>query len=110
MELGTEMLQELEAATDQWTDQRIIHKDDLRDLLMLHIYGQKVFSELGMGLSGWVCRQRNGQTLLTVKVTEDQTPLVVFITSASPMGCVSKLFDLMEKDRLSYSRDRYPWI
>lgn len=110
MHIDADILKELEVATDQWNDGRIVHKDDLRDLLLLHHYGHKVFSQFGLGLCGWVLRQRNGETLLTVKVVESGTPLVVFITSATPMGCVSKLFDLLERDRLTFARDKYPWI
>lgn len=109
MSIDTNVIKELQAATDQWTDGRVIHKDDLVDLLMLHTYGQKVFSQFGLGLAGWVLRQRNGETLLTVKVSEGGTPLVAFITSATPTGCVSKLFDLLERDKLVFARDKYPW-
>lgn len=110
MHIDAELLKQVEMATEQWKDSRIICKDDLRDLILFHSYGQKVFSQLGLGLQGWVCRQRNGTSLLTVKVIDSGTPLVAFITSATPTGCVSKLFNLVEKDAVNYAKDKYPWI
>lgn len=110
MEIPSEVLYPLEAAMEQWTDKRIISDRDLESLLLFHLYLPKVLSQSGITFHGHSCRQKNGQTLLTVKVSESDTPLVAFITSNTPTGCMVRFLDLLEDDRLNWVRDRFPWI
>lgn len=110
MEIPTEYTYEIDAAMEQWTDQRVIHSDDLADLLLFHLYIPKVTSQLGTKILGYTCRQKNGQTLMAVKAREGDTPLVVFVTAASTIGCMSRFVVLLEEDRLTWVRDKYPWI
>lgn len=110
MDIAQEVLYPVQAALEQWTDQRIIDDRRLESLLLFLIYGQKVLSQIGMKLKGFSCRQKQDQWLLTVKGTENETPLVVFITSQTPTGSIEKFLDLLERDRLSWVRDKFPWI
>jgi hypothetical protein len=95
---------------EQWTDSRVIGSIDLENLLLFMLYVPKVLSQNNYRYNGHVVRQKNGQTLLTVKVHEGETPLVVFITSDTPTGCMVRFWDLFEHDRLTWVKDRYPWI
>ena len=110
MNIDEAVLYPVQAAVEQWTDKRVISDVDLENLLLFIVYGQKVFSQIGMRLEGFSCRQKQGQTLLTVKVREGDTPLVVFITSDTTTGCIVRLLDLLESDRLNFVKDRFPWI
>lgn len=110
MNIPQEILYELGAAMEQWTDARVISTLHLENLLMFYIYTPEVLSQFGIQLLGHSWRQKNGQTLLTVKVKEKDTPLVGFITSDTPIGCMVRFLDLLEDDRLNWVRDRYPWI
>lgn len=110
MEIPTEYLYPVQAAMEQWEDQRILSAVDLENLLLFVLYVPKVLSQLGMRHQGFVCRQKQGQHLLTVKVREGETPLVVFVTSDTPTGCMVRFLDLLERDKLSWVKDRYPWI
>ncbi|GAG73188.1 unnamed protein product [marine sediment metagenome] len=110
MHIPQECIYEVEAAMEQWTDKRIIDDVDLTSVLLFLLYVPKVLSQFGTTVKGFTCRQKNGQTLLTVKGWEGETPLVVFVTSGTPVGCMTRFLDLLEDDRLTWSKDRYPWI
>ena len=100
---------ELDEAMDNWTDNRVVHRDDVQDLLFFHLYIQKAMSQFGMRYRGHVCRQQSDGCLLTVKAMENSTPLVVFVTSGTTIGSMSKFVDLLLAERLSWRRDKYPW-
>lgn len=110
MDLFDQHLYELAAAMEQWTDMRILHVDDLEDLLAFHLYLPKLLSQKGLRLQGFSCRQANGNTRLCLKVKEGDTPLVAFVTSATTIGSMGRLFNLLLHDRLTWNRDKYPWI
>jgi hypothetical protein len=100
---------EIQACTEQWTDNRVIHIDDLEDLLTFWIYLPRLLSQSGLRYKGYQLRQRDGSWLLVVKATQGDTPLVVFLTSATPTGCVRLMVSQIEDDRLKWVRDKYPW-
>lgn len=110
MHIPDEYLYPLQAAMEQWTDARVISAPDLENLLLFLLYVPKVTSQIGTKILGFTCRQKNGQTLMTVKAKEKDTPLVAFVTSDTPTGCMSRFNDLLEDDRLAWIKDRYPWI
>jgi len=99
---------ELGAALEQWCDQRVIDYSDLEGLLMLHIYGQSVFSQNGLKLTGISFRWKQDSWLLTVKVRENGIPLVGFITAQTTTACVSRLWTLLLGDRLHWAKDKFP--
>lgn len=86
------------------------YSSGIEDVLLLHLCGQNVHSQNGLGLLGWVFRQSRDSTLLTVKVSDAGVPLVAFVTSATPTGCVEMYWRQFEADRLKWMRDKYPWI
>jgi len=110
MNIPDECLYPVQAAMEQWTDHRVIGAVDLENLLLFLLYVPKVLSQLGIKVKGFVSRQKQGQTLLTVKAVENDLPLIVFVTSESTIGCMVRFLDLMESDKLTWVRDRYPWI
>lgn len=110
MEIPTEYLYPVQASMEQWEDQRVLPAVDLENMLLFLLYVPKVLSQFGMTYQGFVCRQKRDQTLLTVKAREGETPLVVFVTSNNTTGCMVRFLDLLESDKLSWVKDRYPWI
>lgn len=86
------------------------YSEGVEDLLLLYLCGQKVHSQNGLGLCGWAVRQSRDNTLLTLKVLESGVPLVAFLTSHTPMGCVEQYWRLFEADRVKWRKDQYPWI
>ena len=110
MQIPEKYLYPVQASMEQWTDSRVVGTTDLENTLLFLIYVPKILSQSSIRYQGFVCRQKNGQTLLTLKAHEGETPLVVFVTSDTPMGCMVRFLDLLEGDRLSWVRDRYPWI
>jgi hypothetical protein len=110
MSVDDRVEQRLESLIDKLCDRDKESIEYVEDLLRWGLYGQDVFSQFGLGLSGFVFRQRNGSTLLTVKATEAGVPLVAFVTSATTRGCVEQMFDLLYAGRLKWQRDKYPWI
>lgn len=110
MNIPDEVLQRLEALipTSAVSDHDTL--ETARDLLLFHSYGQTVFSQNGLGLRGYSFRQRNGNTVMSIKVEEGGIPLVAFVTSHTPTGCIEQLWDLFEGDRLKWQRDKYPVV
>jgi hypothetical protein len=109
MAIDEQVLYPIEAACEQWDDNRVMHVDDLVDLVLWIGYGQKVISQNGMRLKGFQLRQRDDLWLLSVKVVEAGVPLVGFWSAANPMGCISMLLRHLEEDRVRWNRDKYPW-
>jgi hypothetical protein len=110
MDINPTLLAPVQAALEQWTDNRVIHADDLEDLLLYILHVHSVFVNSGLVYMGSVFRQKEGQTLLTVKAVEGTTPLVVFITAGNPTSCIRRFWDLWHNDKVPWVRDRYPWI
>lgn len=86
------------------------YSNDVEDLLLLYQYGQEVHSQNGLGLCGFSFRQKNGNTLMTIKVMESGVPLVAFVTAHTPTGCVARYWQMFVGDRLNWRKDQYPWI
>lgn len=110
MSVSTPTSYALEAAMEQWTDMRVMHVDDLYDLLLFHHYIQKEFSQNGLDYWGHQFRRKEGMWLLTVKVSQGKTPLVVFLSSATTTGCIRLFVRQLEEERLRWVRDRYAWF
>lgn len=110
MDIAPEVLYPIQAAMEQWTDKRIMDDRRLESVLLFLLYLPKVLSQISIKYSGFACRQKQDMWLLTVKGFEGKTPLVVFISSATPSGCMEKFIDLLEQERLSWVRDKFPWI
>lgn len=110
MNIPDTVLYPVQASMEQWTDQRVIEAADLETLLLFMLYVPYILSQSGITFMGHVCRQKQGQVLMTVKARESLTPLVVFVTSDTPVGCMHRFLDLMENDKLTWVKDRYPWI
>ena len=86
------------------------HIEHLFDTILWFEYGQRVFSQFGYGVYAWTFRQRNGMTTLVIKGQEKEVPLVAFVTSSTPRGCVEQMFDLLLDGRLRWQKDKYPSI
>lgn len=89
-------------------DKRYI--DSNFDLLTWAWYGQEALSQFDLGLSGWVFRQQRESVRATVKVVESAVPLVAFITSGTTTGCIRQFYDLLWADKVTWQKDKYPWI
>lgn len=109
MSLTTDYRYEIEAATEQWTDMRLLHVDDLDDLLFFWLYVPKVLSQFGMRLGGHQLRRKDGSYLLTVKVHQGDVPLVAFLTAPTTTGCMRLFVHQLENERVKWVRDKYPW-
>lgn len=110
MYIPDEVLQRLDALIPPSAVRDNDTLETVRDLYLLHSYGINVFSQNGLGLRGYSFRQRNGNTVMSIKVEEEGVPLVAFVTSHTPTGCIQQLWDLFEADKLKWQRDKYPVI
>lgn len=109
MSLLEQSTYEVQSALEQWDDHRVMHADDIEDLVLFWRYVPNVLSQTGKKFRGYQVRQRDGSWLMTVKVTEGSTPLVVFLTSGTPTGCVRLFVSQLDDERLVWHRDKYPW-
>lgn len=110
MHIGNEKQEQVELVIKQAADRGGAFSSDLEDLLLLYQYGQEVHSQNGLGLRAFSFRQSNGNTLMTIKVVEAGVPLVGFITSHTPTGCVARYWEMFEADRVAWRKDKYPVI
>lgn len=110
MNVEQEVEQRLETLLDQVTRGDAITVSQVKDVLRWAWYGQKVLSQFDMGLCGSVFRQSRTSVLMTVKAVESGVPLVAFVSSATTVGCVEHLFDLLYNEKLKWQKDKYPWI
>jgi len=110
MNIDEQVLYDVDRILDRASKPSDGYSDGVGDLVLLHHYGQKCFSQFGLGLCGWSIRQQGQNHLLTVKVVESGIPLIAYVTSHTPTGCVEQLFYLLESDKIRWNRDRYPWI
>lgn len=110
MALDTKYEQRLNVLIDRVGNREPEYVDEVWDLLLWSHYGQECFSQFGYGVYGWNFRQLNGSTRLTIKAVESGVPLVAFITSATPRGCIEQMFGMLEAGRLKWQKDRYPAI
>lgn len=110
MELPADILYPLQAACEQWNDHRVVHGDDVVDVLLFVCFLEKVMLKLDRQLAGFQIRQKNGSWLLTVKTLQYEVPHVVFVTRPNPTDCIRVFWELYESDRLHWCPDRYSWI
>jgi hypothetical protein len=95
---------------DQLSEGDKQHIEQVFDVILWALYGQDVLSQSGKGVYGWNFRQSNGRMTLVIKAIESGVPLVAFVTAITPIGCIEQMFDLVEKEKLRWQRDRYPAI
>jgi hypothetical protein len=110
MNIPDQFLMPVQAALEQWNDGREIPAADLESVLLFILHLGGILSQFGLRYKGYICRQTHIDCLMTVKVLEGDTPLVAFITSKTTTGCMVKFLDLLELDRLTWAKDKYPWI
>lgn len=110
MEIPTEDLYPIQAAMEQWTDGRLIEAVDLENLLLFLLCVPKALSQSGYQFQGFVSRHKNDQELMTIKVRHKDTPLIVFVSGANTIHCMTRFLNLWEDDRIAWRKDRYPWI
>lgn len=87
-----------------------VYVDSVFDLVLWANYGQDVLSQFGYSVYSWGFRHKNGMTRLSIKAVESGVPLVAFVSSASPTGCIEQLFTLLEKGGVRWQKDKYPSI
>jgi hypothetical protein len=110
MSIDTKYTQRLEFLIDQIAARDPEYIDTTWDLLLWSHYGQDVLSQYGYGVYAWNFRQQNGTTRLCIKAMESGVPLVAFVSSATPTGCIEQMFRLLEKGILRWQKDKYPAI
>lgn len=110
MNIDLQLIQRAITDVEKCVTEKSPYTEGPHDLVLLHNYGTNVFSQIGLGLCGWTLREQGQNWLMTVKVIEGGTPLVAYITSRSPTGCVEQLFYMLESDKVRWHRDQYPWI
>jgi len=110
MDLGHEIDERVHSVMAQARNGDRTTREQLEDLVRWGFYGQKCFSQFGMGLSGYVFRHSRTSVRMTVKVVESGVSLVAFVTAATTMGSIEHMFYLLESEKLKWQKDKYPWI
>lgn len=90
-----------------WTDHRLVSDlwIDTHIWFFNHIYAD--CANCGVTLDGWSVREQDRGTLLVLKVTKDDTPYVVFVSSTDTTHCMRKVRDQMRNGGLKLVPDRF---
>lgn len=96
-----------EDALSDLRDHRVIDPVwmDVHVWFFLHLYAE--FVNVEWVLRGFSFRERDGVWLLVLKVSFDDIPQVVFVSSDTPTHCMSKLRKLLREDQAQFYPDKY---
>lgn len=95
------------AALEQWTDSRIVDAAwvDTHLWFFQHLYAD--LAQFSLGLRGYSFREKYGEWLLVLRLLQDSIPQVVFVSSKTPTGCMSKLRRMLRSEGIELREDRY---
>lgn len=90
-----------------WTDHRIVSDLwlDVHIWFYMHLYGD--LAKFDLECQGWSVRQKERESLLVVKLTQGETPYVVFVTSSDPTHCMRKFRDMLRNGGPKLVPDRF---
>lgn len=90
-----------------WTDHRVVSAlwVDTHIWFFQHIYAD--LANYDLTLDGWSVREKDRGTLLVLKVTQDDTPYVVFLSSTDATHCMRKARDDLRDGGLKLIPDRF---
>lgn len=90
-----------------WTDHRVVSSlwVDVHIWFYMHLYAD--LANLGLECQGWSVRQGERESLMVIKLTQDDAPYVVFVTSTDPTHCMRKLRDLLRNGGPKLVPDRF---
>jgi hypothetical protein len=100
----------VENACAQWRDNRVIHRDDVMDIVLFVHFLEDICANHEWHYHGFQCRQCTNGWLLMVKITDHKVPLVAFVSGQNTTSCVTKFIDLLDRRELTWNRDKWPWI
>lgn len=90
-----------------FVDTRIVDAEwvDAHIWFFLHSYAD--FAKFGLELIGWTCREKHGDWLLVLKLVEEGTQRVAFVTSVTPTRCMLKARKLLRNSGLLVYDDKF---
>lgn len=101
------ILEYLQTIETTYTDCRVLSQTELRVLVWFFLYGENVFSQVGLSWRGCSFRQSMTTCLLVVKASRGDIPLVAFCTDRTPIGCVLAFCKNWHADKVAWTGDKY---
>ena len=91
----------------EWTDERIVSKDWLDICVWFHLHTYADLVNFGLELDGYSFRKEPDGWLLVLKVTQGDTPYVVFLSSRDTIGCMRKARSYLRNGGFKLYPDRF---
>jgi hypothetical protein len=97
----------VEASLEQWDDQRLLDRDDLRALIWMSNYTPSILSEVNASFRGFSYRYEGFMPLLVVKATINDVKVVQFINGREFTETWRMFFQRVERGELEWREDRF---
>jgi hypothetical protein len=95
------------AATEQWSDSRIVDAEFIDLHIWLHLHSYADFAKFGATLDGFSFCARPDGWLLVVKATIADTPQVAFVSSETTTGSVRIFRRLLRMGEVRWYPDKF---
>ena len=96
-----------EESLAQWKDGRVLPREQVDAMVWFFQHSYPEFVDSGVELDGYTFREKHRDWLMVLKAHQDEVRLVAFITSSTPIRCMSKCRDFLRNGGLNWSRDKY---
>lgn len=95
------------AALEQWTDTRIVDPSwvDVHIWFFLHAYAD--LAEHSLVMHGFSLRESYAGWLLVVKATQDDVPLVAFVSGENPTSCMRQFRRGLRETKVNWTKDKF---
>jgi len=98
----------LSVLCDQVTDIREFErKEDVRAMFLFALFMVNFLGSKGYEYRGHNIKYLGWQSLLVVKASAGDTPLVAFVNERTPISCMRVFCRKFEEDRVSWQADKF---
>jgi len=92
---------------EEWTDERMVSRDELWALTMFSLYLVNLAEDDGWEYCGHSFKNALPLSILVVKAMMDDLPVVVFTSGRTTMACIRIFIRKLEQGLLEWTRDKY---
>lgn len=105
--MDNEYLRRFRIALEDWTDERMITREQIHTLAMFNMYLVNLADADGWQYDGHSYKRSPYLDCLVVKATVDGIPSVVFTSAKTHMGCVKIFLRKLKDGALTWQKDKY---
>lgn len=105
--MNSPFLEHFEQALEQWQDERVLSREDIRVWFRFHMYLVNLSEADGWTYDGHSLRMGEPMCLLVVRATFDGVAHVAFSSGRTPTGSMRAFLRKMEEGWLEWQVDRF---